>query len=324
LSFTNEKASNSSNEVDLKNTDSLKTYKRLVMMAGFASVSTAVLFIVLKLVVWLISSSTVIFASLTDSIFDLLASLVNLLALKFSLAPPDKEHRYGHFKSQALASLAQAAFIGGSSVLLIIHGIERCITPQPLEHMDYALIVSVVSIVFTIFLVLLQTYVYKRTHSEAIGADRLHYISDISLNIGVIIALVLSTYGYDWADGLFASLIGVYIMYGAYMIGMNAIQTLLDKSLEPDLLKKMIKIICSVDGVKSIHDLKTHRAGPMIFVQAHLVMDGDMSLSHAHDIVNEVEKLVETEFVDVECTFHMEPVQSSVTDTVQFEDNFHS
>ena len=71
---------------------SLQKYKKLVMLAGIASVSVAVIFIVIKVVVWLISSSTVIFASLTDSIFDLLASLVNLLALRFSLTPPDKEH----------------------------------------------------------------------------------------------------------------------------------------------------------------------------------------------------------------------------------------
>ena len=86
---------------------SLQRYKKLVLLAGAASVCTAVLFILIKLTVWIMSASTVIFASLTDSIFDLLASLVNLLALKFSLAPPDKEHRFGHHKSQALASQAQ-------------------------------------------------------------------------------------------------------------------------------------------------------------------------------------------------------------------------
>ena len=137
----------------------LQRYKKLVMIAGGASVATAILFIIIKFVVWVISSSTVIFASLTDSIFDLLASLVNLLALKFSLSPPDKEHRYGHHKSQALASLAQAAFIGGSSVLLVIHGIERCLHPQGVLYLDLAIIVSVISIVITVLLVLLQTYV---------------------------------------------------------------------------------------------------------------------------------------------------------------------
>ena len=301
--------------------NTLQQYKKLVLLAGFASVGVAVLFIIIKVAVWIISSSTVIFASLTDSIFDLLASLVNLLALRFSLTPPDKEHRFGHFKSQALASLAQAAFIGGSSLLLVFHGIERCITPQELVHVDFAIIVSVVSIFFTLLLVLFQTYVFNRTKSEAIGADRLHYLSDISLNIGVILALVLDSYGYKWADGLFAALIGLYILKGAYEIGIRAIQTLLDKSLGPRSLAKIVNHINKIEGVKSIHDLKTHRAGPMVFIQGHIVMDGNLSLKNAHDIVNKVENSIKIEFPDVEFSFHMEPDQIATYESVQFVDH---
>ena len=294
----------------------LQRYKKLVMIAGGASVATAILFIIIKFVVWVISSSTVIFASLTDSIFDLLASLVNLLALKFSLSPPDKEHRYGHHKSQALASLAQAAFIGGSSVLLVIHGIERCLHPQG----DLAIIVSVISIVITVLLVLLQTYVYRLTRSEAISADRLHYLSDVTLNIGVLLALALSYYGYLWADGLFASLIGLFIMKGAYVIGFRAVQTLLDKSLGRDSIKKIINAIHSIGDVKSVHDLKTHRAGPMVYIQGHLVLDGNMDLFKAHDIVDEIEKKIRIDFPDAEIILHMEPdTQSTYEDVVFFD-----
>lgn len=298
----------------------LQRYKKLVMIAGGASVATAILFIIIKLVVWIISSSTVIFASLTDSIFDLLASLVNLLALKFSLAPPDKEHRFGHHKSQALASLAQAAFIGGSSVLLVVHGIERCIHPQGVLYLDLAIIVSVISIVITVLLVLLQTYVYRLTRSEAISADRLHYLSDVTLNVGVLLALALSYYGYLWADGLFASLIGLYIMKGAYVIGFRAVQTLLDKSLGRNSIKKIINAIHSVGDVKSIHDLKTHRAGPMVYIQGHLVLDGNMDLFKAHDIVDEIEKRIRIDFPDAEIILHMEPdTQSTYEDVVFFD-----
>ena len=298
----------------------LQRYKKLVMIAGGASVATAILFIIIKFVVWVISSSTVIFASLTDSIFDLLASLVNLLALKFSLSPPDKEHRYGHHKSQALASLAQAAFIGGSSVLLVIHGIERCLHPQGVLYLDLAIIVSVISIVITVLLVLLQTYVYRLTRSEAISADRLHYLSDVTLNIGVLLALALSYYGYLWADGLFASLIGLFIMKGAYVIGFRAVQTLLDKSLGRDSIKKIINAIHSIGDVKSVHDLKTHRAGPMVYIQGHLVLDGNMDLFKAHDIVDEIEKKIRIDFPDAEIILHMEPdTQSTYEDVVFFD-----
>ncbi len=301
----------------------LQQYKKLVMLAGIASVSTAVLFIVIKFAVWMASSSTVIFASLTDSMFDLLASLVNLLALRFSLTPPDKEHRFGHHKSQALASLAQAAFIGGSAVLLISHGVERCFNPQPLLHLDLAILVSIVSIVVTFLLVLFQSFVFKKTQSEAIAADRLHYLSDVTLNAGVIAALFMSSYGFKWADGLFASLIGLFILKGAYSIGIKAIQTLLDRSLGKASMAKVLDAIVSVKGVISVHDLKTHRAGPMVYIQGHVVMDANLPLIKAHDIVNEVETNIRTHFPDAEIVMHMEPDVKSTYEDVCFDDSNH-
>ena len=298
----------------------LQNYKKLVMLSGVASVSTAVLFILIKITVWLASSSTVIFASLTDSMFDLLASLVNLLALRFSLVPPDKEHRFGHHKSQALASLAQSAFIGGSAVLLIGHGVERCINPQSLSHVDVAIYVSIVCIIFTIVLVAFQTYVYNRTKSEAIAADRLHYLSDVILNVGVIAALFLSNYGYQWADGLFASAIGIFILKGAYEICKHAVQTLLDRSLDASSISRIVDDIVKVKGVKSIHDLKTHSAGPMVYIQGHIVINGQLTLSEAHEIVNEVEKSLLYDFPNSEITLHMEPDDRSTYENVKFDD----
>ncbi len=299
----------------------LGQYRKLVLLAGGASVFTAVLFILIKFGVWMISSSTVIFASLTDSIFDLLASLVNLLALKFSLSPPDDEHRFGHHKSQSLASLAQAAFIGGSAVLLISHGIERCVNPVHIEHIDLALYVSIICIIFTVLLVLFQTYVFRKTQSEAIAADRLHYLSDVSLNIGVIIALFLSNYGYEWADGFFACCIGLFILKGAYQIGVEAVQTLLDRSLDPVSMNKIMQAIVRTEGVLSIHDLKTHSAGPIIFVQGHIVMDGKMSLVKAHNVVNEAELNIRKDFPDAEIILHMEPDEKETYETVNFDDS---
>ena len=301
-------------------TQRIEKYKKLVLMAGIASVCTSVLFIIIKLAVWLVSASTVIFASLTDSMFDLLASLVNLLALKISLAPPDSEHRFGHHKSQALASLAQAAFIGGSAVLLVIHGIERFINPREVQHIDLAIVISFISILITLLLVVFQSYVLKKTKSEAIRADRLHYMSDVSLNIGVMIALVLSYYGFVWADGLFASLIGLFIFKGAYSIAFDAIQILLDKNLDAKTVSKILGRILSVDGVISCHDLKAHQAGPMYYIQGHLVLNGKMSLASAHDITDSVENRIREDFPDAEIVMHMEPDEVSTYESVTFED----
>lgn len=299
--------------------DFSKKYRTLVMLAGMASVTTAVLLITVKAVIWFYSGSTSIFASLTDSMFDALASFINLLALRYSLTPPDDDHRFGHYKSQSLASLAQAAFIGGSAALLILHGINRIEHPQEVEHVDLAIYVSIIAVVITLVLILFQSFVFKRTQSEAIGADRLHYLSDIGFNLGVIIALVLSQQGYLWADGLFAAIIGLFILKGAWDIGRRAIDTLLDKSLSATEMMKISQVINSVPGIISVHDLKTHKAGPKVFIQCHAVLKGSMTVSHAHLIINEVEHKLEDLFPETEITIHMEPDIPETYETVVFK-----
>ena len=295
-------------------------YRTLVMIAGFASVGTALLLIVMKLVVWLFSGSTTILASLTDSVIDLGASFINLLALRFALTPADKDHRFGHYKAEALASLSQAAFICGSALVLIINGYDRLVKPVPISYIDIAIYVSIASIVLTIGLTVLQGKVCKLTGSEAVAADRFHYLSDVGLNASVILSLVLSKMGYDWADGLITIFLGLYIMKSAFHIGHVAISTLLDRSMSPADNSKIIRAILAVPGLKSFHDLRTRQAGPQHYIQCHIVLDENMPLHQAHDIATHVEAEIRKHFPDADITLHMEPDTASTYEDITFVD----
>lgn len=289
------------------NDSGLVSYRRLVMMAGTASVITGGAFVLVKLIVWFMSSSSSMFASFTDSLFDSLAAVLNLLVLRYSLKAPDKEHRFGHFKAQSLASLAQSAFIGGSAVLLIMHGIERFRNPQEIENAVIAICVSIGTILFTLLLVAFQSYVVSKTKSELVRVDRFHYISDIGLNLGVVAALLLSTFGYTWADGMFAVLIGMFILHGAYVIGVSATSTLVDKSLTPRENQAVMMAMLKTDGVKSLHDLKTRKAGPEYYIQCHLVLDSALELTQAHSIADKAESEIRKLFPEADICLHMEP-----------------
>lgn len=297
------------------------TYKRLVILAGVASVATAIILIVMKFGVWLVSGSSSILASLTDSLIDLSASFINLLALRYALSPADDKHRFGHYKAEALASLSQAAFIGGSALLLIFNGFDRTINPVQIGYIDIAIYVSIASIVITIMLTMFQGYVCKVTKSEAIEADRFHYLSDVGLNLSVILSLVLSKMGYDWADGVVTILLGLYIMHSSYHIGHTAIGTLLDKSLSVEDHSKIIRAILSVEGIDSFHDLRTRKAGPQIYIQCHIVLDRTMSFQRAHDIADEAEHNIRRFFEDADITLHMEPDQAATFKDITFIDS---
>lgn len=296
-------------------------YKKLVMMAGVVSVATALSLIVMKFFAWYISLSSSVLASLTDSLVDLLVSMINLMALKFAMTPADREHRFGHFKAESLASLAQASFIASSAALLVFHGLKRLNNPQELTRVDDAIVVSFVALLLTAALVLFQSYVYSKTKSQAIGADRMHYLSDLLFNAGVIAVLVIVQRDYLWADGFFAALLGLVILKSSYSIARKAISELLDRSLSPEEHDRIMKAILSVPEIITLHDLKTRRAGPRCFIQCHIVLPCDMPLLQVHEIVDRVEGAVMEDFPDAEITIHMEPDQDKTFREVNFLDH---
>ena len=208
---------------------------RLLRLATRASVTVALVLIALKSGVWLMSGSVSLLAGLVDSLMDAGASIINLFAVGYALKPADKEHRFGYGKAEALAGLAQSAFITGSAVLVLLQGINRLMHPQPLETAWAGIAVMVFSIVATLGLLAIQQHVIKRTHSTAISADSLHYRSDLILNVSIIAALLLAHFGIQRADALFGLGIAVFIGYGAVRIGLEAIAILMDHELPDDV-----------------------------------------------------------------------------------------
>lgn len=273
-----------------------------------AAVATASLLITGKLIAWLMTDSSSLLASLTDSLMDVSASLINLFAIRYALAPADNEHRFGHGKAESLAGLIQSAFISGSALLLMMHGISSLLNQVPVQRLEAGLWVSAGSILLTLLLVSFQSLVIRKTNSVAIKADMLHYRSDLLLNAGVLLALVLAGQGWFWADGLFAILIGLFLVWGAVQIGYESVQALLDRQLPEEEQARIMALCCAVEGVHGVHDLRTRQSGPTRFVQLHLELDDQLPLVKAHQIADEAELAVRQSFERMDVIIHMDPI----------------
>lgn len=293
---------------DRNSKDGFVRYARLVSIAGIASVCTAATLIVMRIIALLLTDSSAILASLTDSIMDICSSIFNLIAIRYAMMPADNEHKYGHWKAEALSGVGQCAFISGSALFLVFHGIMRIVRPQEIEHIDVGMVVTGIAMVMTIGVVIFQTYVARITNSVAIKADRLHYASDILLNTGVFISLLLSRLGFIQADGIFAVILGIYIFGSAVSIFKGAIKILLDAELEEDQIDTIKQTILGVPGVKGLHDLRTRQSGPCQFIQAHLEIDKKWSLEAAHAVADDAEQAIHNIFPEADITLHMEPV----------------
>src|SRR5438477_10991590 len=248
--------------------------ERLRRIATYASVAVAALLIAVKFVAWLETGSVALLSSLVDSLLDIAASLVNLIAVRHAMTPADREHRFGHGKAEPLAVLGQSAFITGSAMLLLAEAVRRLIWPVPVENPPVGIAVMVFSIVVTIGLVSYQRHVVRRTGSIAISADELHYRSDLVLNSSVIAALVLSSFlDFPLLDPLFGAAIGIWIVYSAVRLARLALFQLMDHELPDDERERIRGIVQSHRDVVAAHDLRTRVAGPTSFIQIHIEMD---------------------------------------------------
>lgn len=266
--------------------------EKLLKLATYASVTVALTLIGLKTWAWILSGSVSLLASLVDSVMDAAASLINLLAVRIALKPADEEHRFGHGKAEALAALAQAAFITGSAVFLVLESTDRLIHPQSIEATGIGLWVMGISMTMTIALVTLQHWVIRQTRSQAISADSLHYVSDLLSNTVVIIALLLAHYGIGSADAYLALVLAAWILKNAWDIAKTAIHELMDREMPPEFKEQIANIVKGVKGVRGFHDLKTRASGGQVFVQLHVELDDALKLYEAHVIAEEVEQKI--------------------------------
>ncbi len=294
----------------LANVDGLgdKRSRSLMRLATYASVSVATVLIAVKLGAWLTTHSVAMLSSLVDSLLDLAASVINLVAVRHALTPADREHRFGHGKVESIAGLGQAAFITGSAVFLLFEAGDRLIHPRPVENGAVGIGVMLFSIGLTLVLVQFQRYVVRKTGSVAVLADSLHYKSDLLVNAGVIVALGLSTqFGWHVLDPIFAIAIALYILSAAWEIVTNSFDMLLDREFADQERERIRALVMSHAEVRDMHDLRTRSSGTRSFIQLHLELDGEMTLLHAHEIADEVEAQIMAAYPNAEVIIHEDP-----------------
>lgn len=281
---------------------------RLRSRATYASVAVSAILILLKFGAWLATGSVAMLSSLVDSLLDLVASTVNLFAVRQALEPPDREHRFGHGKAEPLAALGQAAFLAGGALLLVFEAISRAVSPAPVQRVNLGIAVIIASMVFDGGLILYQRYVVARTKSLAIGADELHFRSDLVVNAGVLAALIIDRLiNIPILDPLFGGAIGLWIIYGSIRLLRQSMTQLMDREL-PGAERARIRAIAEAEPeVTAVHDLRTRAAGPTAFIQLHIEMDGAMDLLHAHAIADSVEAKLRTAYPNAEIIIHQDP-----------------
>ena len=281
---------------------------KLTQRAALASIAMAVILIALKSWAAVQTSSMAMLGSLADSGLDLVASLVVLLGVRVAAQPADYDHRFGHGKAEALASLVQVILITLSALFIGFRAVQRLVSGASTAQAELGITVSLIALVLTGALISYQRYVVRRTGSLAIGTDRLHYSSDLLLNGSVIVALALEQFaGLTGADALFGLLIALWLLWGAWSASSNAFDQLMDREWPDELRERFLAAASEYPELAGLHDLRTRTSGTHHFAQFHVWVPADWTVREAHDRLDRVEEALQQRFPGTEILIHVDP-----------------
>lgn len=257
---------------------------------------------------WFAHGSVAMLASFADSALDLTAALATFVAVRYAAAPPDAEHRFGHGKAEAFASLLQAGLVFASGALVGREAVARALHPAPSRGGAVDLAVMALSITLTAGLVFAQSRVLARARSVAVTGDRAHYLADLASNLAAAFGIAASSLtGAPGLDALAGAVVALWLVWGAVGVFRGASTELLDRELDETSRRRIAELMTLDPAVKDVHQLRTRASGPYIHIQMHADLDPALTLDEAHRIMVAAEKRVLEAFPSADILIHPDP-----------------
>jgi cation diffusion facilitator family transporter len=273
------------------------------------SVAVALLVLGLKAGAWWMTGSVALFADALESVVNVAAAFAALAAVRFSALPPDANHPYGHAKAEYFSAVLEGALIVIAAVLILHQAWEAWQAPRVPDQPAVGLVISAIA---TSCNALWAAVLFRRgraARSPALLADARHLLSDVVTSGGVLVGVALvALTGILWLDPLLAALTAVNILFSGWQLMRESVGGLMDEAVPADRLARIRDLVAkSAEGAIEAHDLRTRHSGRFTFVEFHLVVPGDITVTAAHEICDRVEAALKAELETAVITIHVEP-----------------
>lgn len=279
---------------------------------AWLSVATSIVTIALKMAAWWVTGSVGLLSDAAESVVNLVASVVALIAITVAERPADDDHQYGHSKAEYFSAGVEGAMIFVASTFILYTGVERLLNPVPIESLGLGLAISVVAAVVNGVVGTLLIRAGVRHRSPTLKADGKHLMTDVVTSVGVVIgvALVWIT-GWGFLDPIVAIAVGLNILFIGYKLVHESGMGLMDATL-PDEDNQAIQEVLDrhrQPGRVDFHELRTRESGRWRFVEFHALVPGDWSVDQGHDLVETVEQEIHAALPHSHITTHLEPIE---------------
>ncbi|WP_210528976.1 cation diffusion facilitator family transporter [Rubellimicrobium arenae] len=280
-----------------------------VQKIAAGSIGVGLLVLGLKFAAFWLTGSIALYSDALESIVNVVTAVVALLAVRTSAKPADAAHPYGHGKVEYFSAVIVGVFIVVAALLILSEAWHGYRNPRPLVAAPQGLLVNGLAGAVNAVWCWVLIHRGRRLRSPALVADGRHLLTDVISSAGVLLGVLLAiTTGWAVLDPALAALVALNILWSGWQLMRESVGGLMDVSLPESMLAQIRGVIsANADGAIEAHDLRTRNAGPLTFVEFHLVVPGDMTVSTAHDICDRIEQAIRAEIEPVLITIHVEP-----------------
>ena len=285
----------------------MNTYKE-GLKTSVITIIANIFLAVFKIFAGIIGRSSAVLADGFHTLSDVLTTFVAILGLKISSKEADEDHPYGYEKYEPIFGKIISVVLVVTGVLIGYEGIKILISGDIKTPKNIALLAAFISIIGKEAMYRYTIKIAEKINSFSMRADAWHHRSDALSSIGTFVGVLGARLGFSILDPLAAIVVSILIIKVGVELYLNSISSLVDESADSDIIEKIEKTTHSVEGVKSIKDLKTRSFGSKIYVDISIRVKGKLTVKEGHDIAKRVHDLIEDEIDEVKhIMVHVEP-----------------
>lgn len=288
-----------------------------VKLARYAWVSiwAAVATMALKSVAYLLTGSVGLFSDAIESLVNLAGGVMALGMLRIAARPPDADHAYGHTKAEYFSSGVEGLLILFAAASIALAAVQRLLHPRPLDELGVGLAVSILASAVNLAVAIVLLRAGRRHGSITLEANAHHLLTDVWTSAGVVVGVgLVATTGWGWLDPVVALLVAGNIVWTGLAIVRRSVAGLMDRVLEKeDMLRiEQVLTVFRAEGVQ-FHALQTRQAGRRKFVSIHVLVPGDWTVQHGHEMAERIEGEVRRALPSSFVFTHLEPAEDPVS-----------
>ena len=289
------------------------TGPRSLALWAWLSIAAALATIALKFWAYLLTGSVGLLSDALESVVNLVAAIVAVIALSIASRPADSNHHYGHGKVEYFSAGIEGLMIFVAAMVIMYSAVERLLHPQALDAVGVGLLITLIATAINAAVGWLILRAGRRHRSLTLVADGKHLLTDVWTSIGIVIGVgLVALTGWLPLDSIVAIAVGLNILWTGFTLVRNSVHGLMDRALNTADEARVIEVVNSFvaeypPGQLAFHALQTRESGQQRFVSLHVLVPGQWTVATGHDLVERVESAIALALPGAHIQTHLEP-----------------